>query len=605
VSVNRSPLPHWDVAGVYPALNSPEFDRGFAALGRDVDAFAAELASFQADAPDQSSSPMHTTLAFDSLTKRLNALLEQVETTAAYVAAFISVDSRDPVAQAKWSLLQNVLVRLDQAHTRFTAWVGTLDRGDLIAGSAIAADHTFFIDQAQEQARHLMSPAEEELASALGPSSSTAWENLHRNLTSQVLVRVAGGETEESLPLSMVRNRASDPDREVRKRAFEAELEALRGLAPASAAALNGIKGRELVLAERRGWASPLDAALFAAHIERPSVDALMEAANAALPDFQRYLRAKARALGVPALAWYDLLAPVGESRRTWDYEEGAEFIREQFATFSPRLSGLANRAFRDGWIDAEPREGKQGGAFCMFLRGDESRILANFNPSFDGVSTLAHELGHAYHNLCLAERTALQRDTPMTLAETASIFCETIIYHAGLRQADDGERLLLLEGTLQGQCQVVVDIISRFLFEQDVFEKRRERELSVDELNQLMLGAQERTYGDALDPTTYHPLMWVVKGHYYFADFSFYNFPYLFGLLFGLGLYSRYQADPEQFKDRYDRLLSSTGLASAATLARDFDIDIQDTAFWAESLSVIRADINRFSAIVEARHGA
>ncbi len=603
MSINRSKLPHWDVASVYPSLDSPEFRDGFAAIGRDVDAFATELATYQSDPSGQSPNAVNEAAAFESLTRRLNALLERVETTAAYVGAFISVDSRNDAAQAKWSLLQNVLVRLDQALTRFTAWVGALDRDNLLTGSAIAADHAFFIDQAREQARHLMSPAEEELAAALGPSSSAAWENLHRNLTSQVLARVSAGSAEESLPLSMIRNRASDPDREVRKRAFEAELEALRGLAPASAAALNGIKGRELVLAERRGWLAPLDAALFAAHIDRPTVDALMEAAQAALPDFRRYLRAKARALGVPTLAWYDLLAPVGESKRTWDYDEGADFIREQFATFSPRLSGMANRAFREGWIDAEPREGKQGGAFCMLLRDDESRILANFSPSFDGVSTLAHELGHAYHNLCLAERTALQRDTPMTLAETASIFCETIIYHAGLRQADDGERLLLLEGTLQGQCQVVVDVISRFLFEQEVFEKRRERELSVDELNELMLSAQQRTYGDAIDPATYHPLMWVVKGHYYFAGLSFYNFPYLFGLLFGLGLYSRYQADPEQFQERYDRLLSSTGLASAATLAAEFGIDIQDSKFWAESLGIIRADIDRFSTIVESHH--
>ncbi|MGH2344507.1 MAG: M3 family metallopeptidase, partial [Chloroflexota bacterium] len=402
-----------------------------------VDAFAAELARRQSDQSARRTGKEGTAEAFEALITRLNALLEQVTTITAYIHAFVSVNSRDDLAQAKLSLMHNLLARLKQAYTRFTAWVGILDEKALIASSAVAAAHSFFVAQSQVYSRHLMSPAEEELAAALAPSSSAAWENLHSSLTSQLLVRVAGEQYRDGLPLSVVRNRATDPDRDVRKLAYEGELRALSVVAPAAAAALNGLKGRELVLAERRGWGSPLDAALFTAHIERRTLDALMEAAHASLPDFHRYLRTKARALGVPALAWYDLLAPVGESTRAWDYAEGTEFITEQFATFSPRLSGLARRAFRENWIDAEPREGKQGGAFCMSLRGEESRILANFNPSFDGVSTLAHELGHAYHNFCLAGRTPLQRDTPMTLAETASIFCETIIYHAGLRQAD------------------------------------------------------------------------------------------------------------------------------------------------------------------------
>jgi len=376
----------------------------------------------------------------------------------------------------------------------------------------------------------------------------------------------------------------------------------LRENALAGAAALNGIKGQVLVLADRRGWETPLDEALFSCHMDRQTLDAMLEAAYDALPDFRRYLKVKARALGVPILAWYDLSAPVGRSTRSWSFEDGASFIVEQFASYSPRLSGLADRAFRDHWIDAEPRVGKRGGAFCMELREDESRILANFTPCFDSVSTLAHELGHAYHNLCLAERTHLQQDTPMTLAETASIFCETIIFHAGLRQVDAEEQLALLEGTVQGQCQVVVDILSRFLFEQRLFDQRRERELSIEELNQLMLATQRETYGDALEESTLHPYMWLVKGHYYSSDLSYYNFPYMFGLLFGLGLYARYQSDPDPFTARYDHLLSSTGMADAADLAADFGIDIRDKRFWASSFSVIRADIDRFEAIVNAR---
>jgi oligoendopeptidase F len=214
-------------------------------------------------------------------------------------------------------------------------------------------------------------------------------------------------------------------------------------------------------------------------------------------------------------------------------------------------------------------------------------------------MSTLAHELGHGYHNLNLADRTMLQRDTPMTLAETASIFCETIVREAALARADAAERLEILEASLQGSCQVVVDITSRFLFERRVFEGRQQRELSVGELNEFMLQAQRETYGDGLDEALLHPYMWAMKPHYYSAGRSFYNFPYMFGLLFGLGLYARYRQDPEQFRASYDDLLSSTGLADAATLAARFGIEIRTPAFWAASLDIVRGDIDRFESLV------
>jgi oligoendopeptidase F len=207
--------------------------------------------------------------------------------------------------------------------------------------------------------------------------------------------------------------------------------------------------------------------------------------------------------------------------------------------------------------------------------------------------------LGHGYHNINLAQRTPLQRALPMTLAETASIFCETIIRHAAMRNADKQESLAILDASIQGSSQVVVDIFSRFLFEQSVFEKRQQRELSVEELNNLMLDAQRETYGDGLDQSVLHPYMWAVKSHYYSTGLSYYNYPYMFGLLFGLGLYARYQQDPEAFKQGYDDLLSSTGLADAATLAARFGIDLRTEAFWHASLDIVRSDIDNFVSLV------
>ncbi len=602
------PLPHWDLTTVYPGLDSHQFEEGFnAAVARIADlatlfdrhGVGARPGSSGAGtaAPDDATAP-----AFDEVVERFNAVLTEIGTLGAYIRAHVATNSRDDRAQAQLSALQRHTVLLSQLDTRLTAWIGALDIAALAGRSETARTHAYALERARVEAAHQMAPGEEALAAELGPSGGTAWGKLHGNWTSQQMVRLIGPDgAAEDLPMSMVRNRAYDADRAARRRAYEAELAAWERAALPLAAALNSIKGQVDTLSTRRGWVSPLDAALFENSIDRATLDAMMEAARASFPDFRRYLRAKARALGASALAWYDLFAPVGRAERAWGYDEGAHFISETFGSYAPGMRDLADRAFRESWIDAEPRPGKRDGAFCMQLRGEESRILSNYSPTFEGVSTLAHELGHAYHNLNLAGRTPLQRSTPMTLAETASIFCETIIRQAGLAAAaSDEERLGLLEVSLQGTCQVVVDITSRFLFESRVFAARRERELSIADFNELMLGAQRETYGDGLDESFLHPYMWAVKGHYYDAHRSFYNYPYMFGQLFGLGLYARYQDDPDRFVAGYDDLLSSTGLADAATLAARFGIDIRTPAFWHDSLDIVRADIDRFEGLVD-----
>lgn len=594
-----SALPRWDMTVVYPSLTSPEFEQGFQSATTSIASLGAlfdELAISQ-----RQPAPLDTATvsAFERVITQINDVLSEVQTLSAYISSFVSTDSRDDLAQGKQSELQQHTVKLSQLMTRFTAWIGSLDVEGLITQSTLARDHAFALRQAKERATHLMSPAEEALAAELNVTGGRAWAKLHGNITSQILVPIElNGKTQE-LPMSAIRNLAAEADRDTRRRAYEAELGGWQRVAVPLAAAMNSIKGEVNTLATRRNWSSPLDAAIFDANIDRQTLDAMMEAARASFPDFRRYLRAKARALRVPTLAWYDLVAPVGNSDRAWAFDDAATFIVEQFGSYSPKLSDYAARAFRERWIDAEPRLGKRDGAFCMWLRRDESRVFANYKPSFDGMSTLAHELGHGYHNLNLASRTVLQRSTPMTLAETASIFCETIVRNAALERSGEQEQLVILEASLQGNCQIVVDITSRFLFEQRVFDGRRQRELSVDELNEQMLQAQRETYGDGLDQSLLHPYMWAMKPHYYSTGQSFYNFPYMFGLLFGLGLYARYQQDPGAFKTGYDDLLSSTGLADAATLAARFGIDTRTTDFWRGSLDIIRQDVARFETLI------
>jgi pepF/M3 family oligoendopeptidase len=319
-------------------------------------------------------------------------------------------------------------------------------------------------------------------------------------------------------------------------------------------------------------------------------------AAEEAFPMLRRYLKAKAKRLGLEKLAFFDMFAPLSDPGDSWSYENAETFVANQFDSFSKRMGDLARRAYRERWIDVYPRSGKRDGAFCQPVRGDESRIMMNFKPSYNQVSTLAHELGHAYHNLCLSKRTILQHFTPMTLAETASTFCEVIVREAALKQGTDAEKLSILEAGLQGATQIVLDISSRFRFESAVIVRRADSELTADDFVELMLDAQRQTYGDGLDSNALHGYMWAAKPHYYGSDF--YNFPYMFGMLFGLGLYAEYESHPGGFVERYDTLLSRTGMADAATLAADFGIDLRSADFWRASLAQIERDVDRFCGL-------
>jgi pepF/M3 family oligoendopeptidase len=586
---------------VYPGLDSPEFARDFGDALAAIDATVALFDQLQIDKRAAVAVDEATIAAFEQALAALNQLFERTSTLESYIYSFVATDSRDAQAQARMSEFQRGGVRQRQLLTRFRAWIGSLDADALIAASPLAQQYAYMLRRAQRQASHQMAPAEEALAEDLSLSGGSAWSRLYNNVASQLLVAIELDGALRELPMSEVRNLAYAPERETRRRAYVAELAAWERAAVPLAAALNSVKGEVITLARRRGWADPLDLALFNNSIDRATLDAMLTAARESFPDFRRYLRAKARMLGVKQLPWYDLFAPVRASARAWSYDEAAEFIAEQFGGYSERMRDFAARAFRERWIDAAPRAGKRDGAFCMPLRADESRILANYQPSFKSVLTLAHELGHGYHNTNLARHAALNRGTPMTLAETASIFCETIVRNAVMRSAGPDEQIEILESTLVNAGQVVVDISSRFLFEQRLFEQRQARELAVDELCAIMRDAQADTYGDGLDQAALHPYMWAAKSHYYTTGNSFYNFPYMFGMLFGLGLYARYQRDPAGFKIGYDDLLGSTGLADAGTLAERMEIDIRSPDFWRASLATIRADIDRFEELARS----
>ena len=596
-------LPHWDLSNVYPGLESHQFSQAVDDLQAQLDDLDRYLAEYQIarESPGAAIQTDSARLAetIDGFLDRANVVSRSYPTLRAYVNAFVATDSYNTTAKRLLSELEMLGVRVRQQMVRFRGWLGGIADilPQVLEYEGPAREHAFYLRESAEQSQYLMSEAEELLAAELSLSGANAWGKLQETVCSQLTVPFERDGETEILPIQVLQNLSHDPDGDVRRRAYEAELAAWETVREPLAAALNGVKGAVVTLNKRRGRTDALHGSVDQARIDRATLETMLGAMRDSFPVFRRYWKAKAAGLGKESLPWWDLYAPEGKAERRFAFHEAGDFIVEQFRTFSDRLADFAQRALDNHWIDAEPRDGKQGGGFCMALPAvEESRILCNFDGSLGQVGTVAHELGHAYHNECRVGKTSLQRITPATLAETASILCQTIVTEATLTKAFSAEeKLAILETSLMDASQIIVDISSRYLFEKAVFERRGHAELSADDFCEIMLRCQRETYGDGLDKRYRHRYMWAWKSHYYSANLSFYNYPYAFGLLFATGLYAIYLQRGPAFVPEYDELLASTGEESVADLAARFGIDIRKPRFWIDSLEVIEARIQHY----------
>ena len=592
--------PRWDLSNVYPSLESNEFK----AAVEDYKKQVAALEKFFKNKLGKATAKTKIkdlALLVGKAIDQINRIQTLSSTIMPFIYSYVTTDSRNKVAMKALSEFEQASLPMNQLMTQFTAWLGKIaPKLDKVAdNNPSAAAHAFMMQEAAEQSKYLMGEAEEALAAELSLSGGNAFGKLQGVVTSQLSVDFELDGKTQKLPMPALINLRSHPDEDTRRRAYEAENKAWEEVKETLAACLNGVKGEANTLNKKRGRKDAIHSSLVAARIDRKTLEAMLAAMKDSFPMFRKYWNAKAKKIGKEKLAWWDIFAPVGKTDKVYSFEEARDFIIENFSKFSPDLATFAKRAFDNNWIDAEQREGKRGGAFCMDVQGvKESRILSNFDGSFDQISTLAHELGHAFHNECAyqANKTYLQQHTPMTLAETASTMCETIVTEAVLASTDDPqEELAVLEAQIQGAAQVIVDIYSRYLFEKEVFERREQSELSADDFNEIMERAQKESYGDGLDERYLQKFMWTWKPHYYSSDLAFYNYPYAFGLLFATGLYAIYKQRGEEFVDDYKNLLASTGEDTAVKLAKRFGIDITRRKFWDDSVAIISQRVDRY----------
>ena len=560
-------LPKWDLESIYPSVTSPLFED-------DINAIYQKAEELKSKSADKNSSILSILSLYDEMA-------DIVENVGSYVYTSFSVNTTDRDVLAAMGKAEKAQTVASDASTVMVHYLS--QRTDEFSSPELEP-YALFLKEVKTEAEHMMSLEEEALANEMLQVSASAWSRLQESVTASIH---DGDKT-----LTQLRGLAMDSDRSVRKDAYEREVKILADNKTAIAAALNGVKGTALLLEKRRGWKDPLDRSCNTARISRKALSALIEALEESLPIFRDYLKTKAKLLGLERLEWYDMFAPVGDASMSFTFEEAKALIIDAYSSFSPEVGEFIKNALDSHWVDPEAHEGKIGGAYDIYFpKKKESRVMMNWEGTYDSVSTLAHELGHAYHDSVVKNYPASQRSYPMTLAETASIFGETVIFQEVLKKADKDQQLSLIEAYVQGACQVCVDILSRFYFERSAFEARKDGEVTADDFSAMMLKAQEDTYGDGLGVK--HQYMWAVKGHYYNEGFSFYNYPYAFGQLFALGLFASKDSVPD-FPKHYKEVLSMTGRFEAKEVAAAAGCDIEDKEFWKKGISVIAGYIEK-----------
>ena len=578
------------------------WDLSFLYKGFEDEAFLADLARLPEAISEQKTildSELPVQEKLEKLMDADEALSCLMDRLFNFAGLTLATDANNGTAQQyedKLSVIANDASLVGSAITRFVGSIDNLE--EIIAASEKLQPVAFALREMKQSAIHTIPAEIEPWMLQMKLSGGSAFSQLRDKLDSTHTVEYRG----QTLPLPAVRGMAYDGDASVRKDAYEAEIASYKKMELPMSYCLNAIKMEARTIAKAKGFDSVLDMTLDQNRMDRETLDAMIGAIKEYLPHFRRYLRAKAKYLGhADGLPFYDLFAPVGKASKAYTIEEAREVLLREMGKFTPAMAEFMDNAFEQRWIDVYPKEGKGGGAFCAGAHEyDRSLILTNYQGSFSDISTLAHELGHAWHNRCMAGLPYCLTGTPMPLAETASIFNETILAHQVLKTATEDEQFTLLESSLMEVTQTCVDILSRYLFETEVIDTRADHAMTVDELKDCMLRAQEATYGDGLDKNVRHPYMWACKSHYYSSGYNFYNFPYAFGELFGKGVFAQYLKEGESFVPKYNQLLRSCGSGTIAEVAASVGIDVRSADFWRASLEVVKNEIDTFCALCE-----
>ena len=601
VNLQKNTIPHWNMQQIWKSFSDSEYKKSIEKLQQLIKQISVHVKNPIKDFNQF----LKIYLSMD------NELGSLSESLYAYSYSIYATDTTNTDSLNNMALLEELQVSIADYQLVFRQILkeNQTKLSSFFHSFPEYKKYEFIFEEEISYFNHQMERKEESIANDLQRFGGDAWSKLHEQIISNMVDKETGK------TFNQLRNDAYSPDRNIRKESYYKEIALLEQNQIAISSALNNIKGATISLNKKRIWGDGFEGAinrsLFSSRLSRKSLDALISAIEDSIPMWQEYLFEKAKALNLKdekgnseKCSFYDIFAPLitesSDKEKDWTYQEAKEFIINKFSEFSSHMGDFVKTAFEENWVDAEIRKGKVGGAFCIdFPLQKVSRVLTNFSGTTSDILTLAHELGHAYHHFCIKDLDYNLCSYPMTLAETASIFSETMVTNSMLKTANLLEKINLLEMHLSDSCQTLLDILSRFYFEKSVFEERENKELVAEDFCRLMNDAQNKTYGNSLTETK-HPYLWAVKTHYYSPSLDFYNFPYAFGQLFALGLYSQYKETPKEFPSQYQELLKNTGSMTCEEVCKLAGFDITTKDFWLSGIKELKLEFEEWKTCLK-----
>ena len=591
----------WDLSSYFPQFNGPD-------MRRFKDGLARDIASLRAEAAALPPLTAETAPTWERILLRNEDILQRMSHLGSYISCLASSDARNEAYLKEEAELVGMRAELGKLRVEFLRAIketGEETFTAFIARPALDGAQNY-LNRMRQEARRAMTSEKEILATDLGVDGIQAWGRLYDTISSKLEFDMLFPDGKRHrVPVSQRRSLLEDPDRRVRKAAFEGGNAAWQSIEDMAAAALNAIAGTRLTLNRHRRVDHFLEIALFQSSITRKTLDAMFEALFSRLEVPRKILGLKAKLSGRPTLAWFDVGAPLelpGQEKLSW--ENATSLVGKSFERAYPVLGRFFERqVIGKNWVDWEPRASKRPGGFCTSsMLTKESRIFMTYNQSLGDVLTLAHESAHAYHGALMRDIRPYGRGYPMTLAETASTFGEQVLMNGIVDDPtiSPAQKALILDIEIGHGAIYLLDIPVRYEFEKTFYEERAGGPLSVSRLKELMVDTQRKIFGDVLEIDGEDPYFWASKLHFYITGITFYNFPYTFGYLLSRALYRMFKKDPGEFIPKYEEFLRLAGAEPAEKLVQHtIGRDIEEPQFWAEAIDSLEEPLARLEMLL------
>jgi oligoendopeptidase F len=586
---------NWDLDVIFPGgSESKEFQSYLETVSNDMEELSGMVHAFNPEDKEGISK-------LADIVNKLEKTMKKLRESFAFISCLSAQNVNDTNASLLVAKRSSLGAQMGGIRTSLNQKLAAISEGkweELLQDEHLQ-EVAFVLNETRTAAKEMLPAEQEVLINDLAVDGYNAWGQMYETIVGKMTVEIEENGETKSYSVGQAANKLSSPDADFRKYVFKQISKAWEDNADLFGQTLNHLAGFRLQKYKHRGWEDVLKEPLKINRMKRETLDVMWNAISNNKKHFVKYLNKKAELLGKEKLSIYDISAPLSKTVNNVPYTEGANFIVNHFGEFSPKMAEFAKMTFEKRWIEAEDRAGKRPGGFCTsFPDSEQTRVFMTYSGTTSNISTLAHELGHAYHQHVMNDVHGMNQGYAMNVAETASTFAEMIVADATVKSAESKEeKLELLEDKLQRSIAFFMNIHARFLFETRFYEERKQGMVSVKRLNDLMIEAQKEAYCDALDE--YDPNFWSSKLHFHITGTPFYNFPYTFGYLFSLGIYAYAEKSNRSFEDDYIALLRDTGRMNVEDLAmKHLNVDLTKPDFWEDAIALCVRDVEEFVSL-------